>query len=56
MIPYEVYVLTADVNGEVATAIINWVTEPSFVPPWLTIGVKADSGVHALIKRAAIVL
>ena len=51
MIPYGLYVLTAeDAEGNVAAATVNWVTQTSFEPPLLAVGVKADSGVHALIK------
>ena len=52
MIPYGLYVLTAaDRNDEVAAATVNWVTQASFTPPLVVVGVKADSSVHALIKR-----
>ena len=51
MIPYGLYVLTAaHPDGRVAAATVNWVTQASFEPPLLAIGVKADSGAHALIK------
>ena len=51
MIPYGLYVLTAaHADGRVAAATVNWVTQASFEPPLIAIGVKADSGAHALIK------
>ena len=51
MIPYGLYVLTAaHADGRVAAATINWVTQASFEPPLIAIGVKADSGAHSLIK------
>ena len=52
MIPYGLYLLTC-VNeaGQVAAATINWVTQMSFEPPLIVIGVKADSGAHALLKE-----
>lgn len=51
MIPYGLYVLTAaHDDGRVAAATVNWVTQASFEPPLLAIGVKTDSGAHALIK------
>ena len=53
MIPYGLYVLTAaDKDGEVAAATVNWVTQASFAPPLVVVGVKADSGAHAVIKRS----
>jgi len=52
MIPYGLYVLTADDgNGDVAAATINFVTQTSFAPPLVTLGVKADSGAYALLKK-----
>jgi flavin reductase (DIM6/NTAB) family NADH-FMN oxidoreductase RutF len=51
MIPYGLYVLTAEgKNGSVAAATINWVTQVSFAPPLVALGVKTDSGAHAIIK------
>lgn len=51
MIPYGLYVLTAGhPDGRVAAATVNWVTQASFEPPLVAVGVKADSHVHALIK------
>ncbi len=51
MIPYGLYVLTAaHQDGRVAAATVNWVTQASFEPPLVVVGVKADSGAHALIK------
>jgi flavin reductase (DIM6/NTAB) family NADH-FMN oxidoreductase RutF len=53
MIPYGLFVLTAaDKDGEVAAATVNWVTQASFAPPLVVVGVKADSGAHAVIKRS----
>lgn len=53
MIPYGLYVLTAESgDGTVAAATVNWVTQASFEPPLVVIGVKADSGAHAIIKVA----
>ena len=52
MIPYGIYVLTAeDADGNIAAATVNWVTQTSFDPPLVAIGVKADSGAYALIKK-----
>src|SRR5437870_8050712 len=51
MIPYGLFVLTAaHPDGRVAAATINWVTQASFEPPLVAIGVKPDSHGHALIK------
>ncbi len=51
MIPYGLYVLTAEgQDGAVAAATVNWVTQTAFAPPLVVVGVKADSGAHAIIQ------
>ncbi|MFQ5705384.1 MAG: flavin reductase family protein [Gemmatimonadales bacterium] len=51
MIPYGLYVLTAEADdGRVGAATVNWVTQASFAPPLLVVGVKADSAIHGIIK------
>jgi flavin reductase (DIM6/NTAB) family NADH-FMN oxidoreductase RutF len=53
MIPYGIYVLTADDGqGGVAAATVNFVTQTSFVPPLVAVGVKTDSGAYAIVKSA----
>ena len=52
MIPYGLYVLTAESRTGTAAATVNWVTQASFNPPLVAVGVKADSQVHAIIKEA----
>ena len=55
MIPYGVYVLTTEgKDGSVAAATVSWVTQASFKPPLLALGVKADSGAHTLIKESRV--
>src|SRR5260370_32565981 len=51
MIPYGLYVLTARGKDDaVAAATVNWVTQASFAPPLVVVGVKTDSHAHPLIK------
>ena len=51
-VPYGLYVLTSRApDGRVAAATVNWVTQTSFEPPLLVVGVKADSGAHSIIKE-----
>ena len=51
MIPYGIYVLTADDGkGNVAAATVNWVTQTAFAPPLVVVGVKTDSGAYGLVK------
>lgn len=51
MIPYGLYVITGkDRAGRVTAATINWVTQASFEPPLIAVGVKVDSSAHEVIK------
>ena len=50
MIPYGLYLLGAGKGTQITVATINWVTQTSFAPPLVVMGVKADSGAHALLK------
>jgi flavin reductase (DIM6/NTAB) family NADH-FMN oxidoreductase RutF len=53
MIPYGIYVLTADDGkGSVGAATVNWVTQSAFSPPLVVAAVKTDSGVYAALKSA----
>jgi len=53
MIPYGLYVLTAaGKDGRMTAATVNWVTQASFTPPLVAIGVKADSQSHGLIEES----
>ena len=52
MIPYGIYVLTADDgHGNVAAATENWVTQTAFAPPLVVVGVKTDSGAYPIVKN-----
>lgn len=53
MIPYGLYVMTATGQDNApAGATINWVTQTSFSPPLLALGVKSDSGVYAAARAS----
>ena len=54
MIPYGLYVLTAAHEDAVAAGTVNWVTQASFAPPLVAVGVKTDSHAHDLIKRSGV--
>ena len=42
MIPYGIYVMTSDDGkGNVGAATVNWVTQSSFAPPLVVVGVAA---------------
>ena len=44
--------LTADAGDNIAAATVNWVTQTSFDPPLIAVGVKADSGAYSVLKEA----
>ena len=53
MIPYGLYVMTAeDKDGRISATTVNWITQASFKPPLIAVGVKADSQIHDIIKTA----
>ncbi len=53
MIPYGIYVMTAEAaDGTTVAATVNWVTQTSFDPPLVAIGVKADSSAYQIVKDA----
>ena len=53
MIPYGLYFMTAeDKDGRISAAIVNWVTQASFKPPLVAVGVKADSQIDNIVKTA----
>jgi flavin reductase (DIM6/NTAB) family NADH-FMN oxidoreductase RutF len=49
-ITYGLYVLTARDGDRFGAAGINWVTQASFDPPLVVVGVKTDNDSHELIK------
>ena len=56
MIPYGMYVLTSKSQDgqDVSAATVNWLTQTSFAPPLVAVGVKGDSGAHAHITETGV--
>lgn len=52
MIPYGLYVLTAEWKGRIAASTVNWVTQASFEAPLVAVGVKVGSGAHEIIRES----
>jgi len=53
MIPYGLYVLTGESkDGRVTASTVNWVTQASFAPPLVAVGVKVDSGAHEIVSES----
>lgn len=50
MINYGLYVLGVEHEGAMAGCSVTWVTQCSFEPPLLALGVKKESHVYGLLK------
>jgi len=50
MIPYGLYVLGTKHEGELDAGTVNWVTQTSFKPPLVAMGVKKDSRLYSMVK------
>lgn len=42
MIPHALYLLTSRANGQTAAATVSWVTQASFQPPLVAVGLKKN--------------
>ncbi len=52
MIPHALYVLTSRAGGKTAAATVSWVTQASFQPPLIAVGLKKDSYTFAVVQAA----
>lgn len=53
MIPYGLYVLTAEAgDGSITASTVNFVTQTSFKPPLIAVGIKADSAGYGVVRKA----
>ncbi len=50
-ITYGLYVVTAAAGDDFAGGGVNWLTQVSFEPPLVVAGIKADSGLHAIVEQ-----
>ena len=51
-INYGLYVVTSRAGQEWSAGTVNWLSQCSFAPPLVMIGVKQDSGLHAVLRTA----
>jgi flavin reductase (DIM6/NTAB) family NADH-FMN oxidoreductase RutF len=51
MIPYGLFVLGVGEGQRSTVSTVNWVTQASFQPPLVAVGVKHDSGTFELLKE-----
>jgi flavin reductase (DIM6/NTAB) family NADH-FMN oxidoreductase RutF len=52
MIPYGLYVLGVKDGDEINAGTVNWVTQTSFKPPLVAMGVKKDSHLYEMLKNS----
>jgi flavin reductase (DIM6/NTAB) family NADH-FMN oxidoreductase RutF len=53
MIPYGLFVLGVGEGAKATASTVNWVTQASFAPPLVVVGVKADTGTYELLKQTS---
>jgi flavin reductase (DIM6/NTAB) family NADH-FMN oxidoreductase RutF len=53
-INYGLYVVTARSGDELAAAGVNWLSQASFEPPLVMVGVKTDNDSHRLIDATGV--
>jgi len=51
---YGLHVMTGQDGDEIAAATVSWVAQASFEPPLIMVGVKVDSGIHAVVKETGV--
>ena len=52
MIPHGLYVLTSESDGQSAASTVSWLTQASFKPPLIMLGVRADSRTFEVINES----
>ena len=52
MIPYGLYVLTADDGQGVNAALVSWVSQASFDPPRIVVALGNETGIWHRVRRA----
>ena len=51
-ISYGMYVVSSAADDVVSAGTVNWLSQASFSPPLIMIGVKTDSGLHDAVKKS----
>ena len=51
-LPYGMYVMTASAGGRIAASTLTWLSQCSFRPPLVMIGVQAQSGIHEAVEKS----
>lgn len=50
-ITYGLYVVTARSGDEWSAGTVNWLSQAAFAPPLVMVGIKKDSGLHAILHQ-----
>jgi flavin reductase (DIM6/NTAB) family NADH-FMN oxidoreductase RutF len=51
-ISYGMYVVSSAAGDVVSAGTVNWLSQASFSPPLIMVGVKKDSGLHETVKSS----
>jgi flavin reductase (DIM6/NTAB) family NADH-FMN oxidoreductase RutF len=54
MLTYGMYIVTSSDGAEIAAGAMNWLSQASFQPPLVMVGIRADSHLHHLVKTTGI--
>lgn len=49
---YGMYIVTAGSGEEIAAGAVNWLSQASFTPPLIMVGIRGDGHLHPLIERS----
>jgi len=49
---YGLWVISADAAGERQASTVTWVSQASFTPPLVTVGIRVGSHLHAVVEKA----
>lgn len=52
MFTYGMYVVTVADREQVAAGAVNWLSQASFQPPLLMVGIKVESNLHRLMRAS----
>lgn len=52
MINYGMYILSSRADAHLAAATVNWLSQASFTPPLIMVGLKVESDTFATVKKS----
>jgi flavin reductase (DIM6/NTAB) family NADH-FMN oxidoreductase RutF len=52
MIPYGLYVLTARTEDGTNSATVSWLSQASFEPPRIVVGIRNETGIHDRVRAS----